>query len=556
MNDANAQIARLFSIRNQFGKQSAPEKIQLLNALNIKKVKNKNAIQSGYAMLLFLMAHPDNKTIYDLANQLLQQLQQHIQANEKIKTALYNTGITGTSLCAAFSFEMVKWLRQTRPTEIKLSSFEAGDAQIQSILSVVMPKTESEILQDANAEWKGWFKHLKQADEDMLNQFIDVFDSSDIRPEVKDELWNTIGINVEINFISLCSLPQSLTELYYHRSLIKKKNEQQSIQKPLRVKLSENEAEQIIDCSRMILLRNLREIDPTSFTAPAYVSYYQLSRGISVAVMGMVPERRHPVDSYTSYTIFKNGLPVGYGGCWILFNSGRIGFNIFAGYRGGESKYIFDQVLQLHSKVYGLKRFTVDPYQIGKENSEGIYSGAFWIYYHAGFRPLQKQQQELAAAEELKIKANKKYRSPQSTLKTLANSRLELILQKGAVSFDATDISLAYAGILAKKYLGNRVLAHSGLRPEKDSVKKLASILNTKNYQDENINFILKNWVVLLLSNEKELQSNMPLKRILKKLFVLKVSGSEEEYITAMQQSVVLRQFTEKMLKQFINTGK
>ena len=546
MNETNALLARLFSIRTSFEKKITSEKIELLKKLNIQTIKNKKTAASCYEVLQFTMAYPGNKTIYHLAKQQLQQLQQHIQENEKIKTALYNTGITGTSLCAAFSFEMVKWLRQTRPAEIKLSGFEAGDEQIQSILSVVMPKTESEILQDANAEWKGWFKHLKRKDEDLLDQLIAVFDTSDIRPEVKDELWNAIGINVEINFTSACCLPQSLTQIYYHRSLIRKEINQQPIEKPIPIKLSETEAKQLIDCSRMILLRNQREIDPTSFTAPQHVSYYQLARGISVVVMGMVPQRRHPVDSYLSYTIFKNGLPAGYGGCWILFNSGRIGFNIFPAYRGGESKYIFDQVLQLHSKAYRLKRFTADPYQIGKENSEGILSGAFWIYYHAGFRPLLKKQLELAAAEDLRIKANKKYRTPQPVLKILASSRLQLILHKDAVSFDATDISLAYAGILSKKYFGNRMLA------EKESVKKLAVILSINNYQEENMKFILKNWALLLLSKEKELRGSIPLKKMIKKLFVLKASGSEEAYIIVMQQSVALRQFIEKLLKEII----
>ena len=297
----------------------------------------------------------------------------------------------------------------------------------------------------------------------------------------------------------------------------------------------------------MILVRNLREIDPISFTSAKFISYYHLPRGLSVALMGMVAERRHPIDSYMGYMLFKNGLPVAYAGSWILFNSGRIGLNVFPGYRGGESQFIFQQVLQLHAKVYNLKRFTVDPYQIGKENSDGIHSGAFWIYYHAGFRPVQKIQQELATAEELKIKANKNYRSPASALKILANSRLQLVLQKGAVSFDATDMSSAYAGILTKKYNSNRGLA------EKDAVKKLAGILQIKNYQGHNMNFIFKNWAVLLLSNEKELRRNSPVKKILKKLFVLKANGSEEEYITALQKTADLRNFMEELIKEYFS---
>ena len=64
--------------------------------------------------------------------------------------------------------------------------------------------------------------------------------------------------------------------------------------------------------------------------------------------------------------------------------------------------------------------------------------------------------------------------------------------------------------------------------------------------------FILKNWAVLLLSNEKELRYNNALKKMLKKLFVLKAGGSEEAYIAGLQQAVDLRKFIEPMLKKYV----
>jgi hypothetical protein len=266
--------------------------------------------------------------------------------------------------------------------------------------------------------------------------------------------------------------------------------------------------------------------------------------------MGMDEEHRHPIDSYMSYTVFKNGVPVSYGGSWILFDSARIGFNIFPGYRGSESKYIFQLVLETHQKLFNLKRFTADPYQIGKHNSDGIHSGAFWIYYHAGFRPLEKYQYDLAAAEEEKIRANKKYRSPAPVLKILADSRLALVLQKNAVQFDATDLSLAYAAILTKKYKGNRKLA------EKEAVKILAAILQIKNYHEANMHFVLKNWALLILSKEKKLRNNTPLKSACKKLFVLKALGSEVAYIKLLRQSKVMREFIENVLQEYTIAAK
>ncbi len=575
MNKSGSLISQLFSIRNRYGIKFSSQKINLLNELSREPVKSKKALQSYYDTLLFLIAYPDNKSIYQLASQSLQHLNSYIQAHENIKAGLFNSGITNTSLCAAFSFEIVKWLRKKYPKNIKLNTFEADDGHIKYILSAVMPKVESEILQDANATWKSWLKRSLKKGEDILDRLIAVFDEADIRPEIRDELWNAIGINVEINFSTHTSLSDSLFIPYYHRSLIKKNSIKQltSIKptmvdldahgqtrdgqtmkcvKPTKVELDESEAEQIIECGRMILVRHLREIDPITFTAARLVSYYRLPRGLSVALMGMVPERRHPLDSYMGYVVFKNGLPISYAGSWILFDSGRIGLNIFPAYRGGESQYIFLQVLKLHQKVYKLNRFSVDPYQTGKENSEGIQSGAFWTYYHAGFRPIREEQKKLAEAEALKIKsipqdaAHKGYRSPSSVLKKLADSRLELILQKNAVRFDATDLSVAYANILKNHYNNNRKVA------EEFSFAKLVDILQIKNYHAEKRKFILKNWCVLLLTNEQELRRNSGLKKSLKKLFELKAEGDEEDYISELQRAMELRRFLEKIVKENI----
>lgn len=545
MQKKDSIIQQLFSLRNQFGKQQTAEKIKLLNSIQLTALTSKKAFQLYADTLLFLIAYPDNKTVYTVANQSLHQLHVYIQANEKRQYSLYNTGITGTAVCAAFSFEIVKWLRKQYPTAIRIASFEAEDGQIQAILSAMMSKLESEILQDSYFDWKQWIQRTLLLEENLLDGLLAIFENNDSRPEVKDELWTSIGINTEIDFTAHSCLTGSVTIPYYHRLLIRKEIKQAAVTKSIKVKLSKIEAAQIVDCSRMILVRHLREIDPISFADTKLVSYYQLPRGISIALLEMIPERRHPIDSYIGYTVFKNGLPVAYAGSWILFDSGRIGLNVFPAYRGGESQYIFQQVLQLHAEVYRLKRFTVDPYQIGNKNSDGIHSGAFWVYYHAGFRPLLQAQQDLAATEAEKIKSIPRYRSPASILKKLANSKLELVLQKKAVRFDANDLSLAYSAILKNKYNNNR------LRIEKGKIKKLAAMLQIKNNEEPAMKFILQNWALLLMHKEAELNRSGVLKKELKKLFVAKTTSSEEECIALLQKAALLRIFVENIVKEF-----
>ena len=147
-----------------------------------------------------------------------------------------------------------------------------------------------------------------------------------------------------------------------------------------------------------------------------------------------------------------------------------------------------------------------------------------------------------SAIEAKKIKSVKGYRTPATVLKKLAESRLELTLDKKAVQFDVTDLSRAYAAILKDRYSNKRKPA------EELAAKKLAAILQIKNCQEVNLQYVLKNWSILLLNNEKELRSNSGLKKILKKLFELKAGGSEEEYIYGLQGSVALKKMMERVL--------
>ena len=543
MSKADKLVSQLYSIRNSYGKKFSSQKLDLLKTISNEKLTSKKDVQAFHSVLLFLIAYPDDHSVYTQSLISLRQLHSYIQSHKKLRDSLYNSGITNTQLCAAYSFEMVKWMRTNYKKNIRIQSFEAGEAQIQAILSVVMPKVESEIMQDGNAGWRSWLKQSMKKEEDLLDRLIAVFDETDIRPEVKDELWSAIGINIEIDFTAPDSLPAPLFIPYYHRSLIKKKTSPpiKGIHPP-KVHLNKEESEKIIECSRMILVRHLREIDPITFTSAELISYYRLPRGLSIALMGMVPERRHPIDSYMGYTVFKNGLPVAYAASWVLFDSARIGLNIFPAYRGGESQYIFEQVLKIHRGVYRLKRFSTDPYQIGKDNSDGIHSGAFWIYYRAGFRPIREEQKDIAEAEAKKIRSVNGYLTPPTVLKKLADSRLELILDKKAVQFDVTDLSRAYAAILKDRYSNKRKPA------EELAAKKLAAILQIKNCQEVNLQYVLKNWSILLLNDEKELRSNSELKKILKKLFELKAGGSEEEYIYGLQRSVALKKMMERVL--------
>jgi hypothetical protein len=88
-------------------------------------------------------------------------------------------------------------------------------------------------------------------------------------------------------------------------------------------------------------------------------------------------------------------------------------------------------------------------------------------------------------------------------------------------------------------------------KPAEELAAKTGCATN-KNYPENNLQYVLKNWSILLLNNEKELRRNRELKKILKKLFELKAGGSEEEYIYGLQRAAPLKKMMERVLDNII----
>jgi hypothetical protein len=54
--------------------------------------------------------------------------------------------------------------------------------------------------------------------------------------------------------------------------------------------------------------------------------------------------------------------------------------------------------------VFGTTSFSIDPYQLGKGNDEGLESGAWWFYAKLGFRPRDAATLRLAGDEQARVR--------------------------------------------------------------------------------------------------------------------------------------------------------
>jgi hypothetical protein len=212
--------------------------------------------------------------------------------------------------------------------------------------------------------------------------------------------------------------------------------------------------QQVVKVVKYAMPLTQREIDTSSYLQDISMRLYKLERGVSVAIFGVVPPRQLPLESNVGFTLFKNGIPVSYGGTWIFGPRARFGLNIFDAFRGGESGYTLCQLLRVFRQVFNISYFEVEAYMFGYENPEGIATGAFWFYYKYGFRPVDKQLRQLAEQEHHKIKTRKNYRSSEKTLIHFTQSNLALNLGD-KISMDVIEITALVLAHLKKEWQHN-----------------------------------------------------------------------------------------------------
>jgi hypothetical protein len=202
-----------------------------------------------------------------------------------------------------------------------------------------------------------------------------------------------------------------------------------------------------------------RETDPVTYCNEDGLLFYELEHGLSIALFSMLPERRLPLESYIGFMMFKNGYPMAYGGGWVFGKRSLLGINIFEAFRGGESAFVFAQLLRTYKNAFSADYFEVEPYQFGKDNPEGLQSGAFWFYYRFGFRPVDEQLNKLATGEFQRIQTDKKYRSSIATLKLFTKSNVCVNFSGTEKPINPSDISKFISQQIVKQFDGDRTAA-------------------------------------------------------------------------------------------------
>ncbi len=255
-------------------------------------------------------------------------------------------------------------------------------------------------------------------------------------------------------------------------------------------RLSRREGEKLLDFARESTAVRYREYYQFTYGDPASVRAARVGRGVEIFLVGLEKGRRLPLRSGYAGFVVKNDVPVCYFEALAFVERMEVGFNVYYTFREGESAWIFAKVLRMLHQVLGVTSFSIDPYQLGHENPEGIDSGAFWFYRKLGFRPTGTGIARLLEREERKIAKTPGYRSTPGTLRRLVTGNLlyEMRPSRDWDRFHVRRIGLAVARRMRTRYRGNPDLAR---RRAASRVAQLLSIRIPPGRAFENLALVL-----------------------------------------------------------------
>lgn len=383
----------------------------------------------------------------------------------KQKESFCNSGMPFTNFYARFSHDFCNWLLHHPDCTIRLANFMNKGQKLNEVLSLVLPsllqsETTSELLNEELLDSLNVNKNKR------LDFLLTELGKLDAKPYIKDYLFESLGACCDVipknKYFSLSYNRIAVANISYRDEPVRSFDHFELFDRPVHSPVKLNEAEKVnsITVIKNSMVFKVRETDTATYMDENSMRLYNLEDGISIAIYGMIPQRQLPLESYVGYTLFSNGFPIAYGGAWLFGSFANFGINIFESFRGRESGYFLCQLLRLYRQVFEIDYFEIESYQFGLDNQEGIKTGAFWFYFHYGFRPMDKILLKLALKEKAKAKANRNYRTSKAILIRFTESNMALHLGK-RIPLKPKDITNKVLTLIHKKYKGNTMQAET-----------------------------------------------------------------------------------------------
>lgn len=449
-----------------------------------------SAIAELHDLYLFVLAFPRSVAEHRIATDGLQRLalaiEERARTSERHYHGLYNSGIAGTTACAHFGVDLVRWLLTRTDVQVAFDSF-AGDGElVRSFLATTASPGEREAAEDPRMDAAALLERL--APEAPLRYLVEQVDGTSEDPGMRNLLWTMLTPYIVVDgnegqlsrtfargpVPSIVPWSQGLRRSVDVAAII-------DTPLPRAMRLTPASRNQLVAASRGALLGHLRETDTITYTDEGLIELFDMGQGVHMMLAPLPFKHRTTYDAYVGSVIFSHGVPIAYGGAWLFPGKTKVGINVFPAFRGGPSLFLFAQMLRCYAQRYRVGRFEADNYQLGHGNADGIRSGAYWFYHRAGFRTSSTELRAVEAAEVSMIQERPRYRTPPSVLRKLVAEPM-VLERDGMYAHDIEPIDLG-ALVLA------HVSAHASKQPRAQACTKLVmdaiGIMDLKRWNDD-----------------------------------------------------------------------
>ena len=485
-------LSKLEELRYRFGPSETAQVLKLLNSLSAVRFPHADSLIRLHETLLFLRAFPHGPAVVRKTENLLNNFWKRVaelrhRGNDLNSWDTFEfSGVAGTAMEDTVSFDVARWLIGRMPNKVKIAwdGYEPG-RELGATCPRFMPLLEDDAYVEADTPWQQWLEAAQgkknPSPEWLIQQFEELALSNHDKAELYDSLRLPLRWDLGNSRLSRTRNWERVRRVFYHdEPLISRSQvslaEELAKKPPALIKLSRKQGEQVMDTIREIMLVRYRELYGTTLGDPASVVRADVGRGTSIFLWSLPPARRLPLRAYVAGFTVKNGMPINYIEAIGLCEWMEVGFNTFYTFRGGETGWIYAQVLRCLCHLMGTTCVSVYPYQLGHDNEEAIDSGAFWFYRKLGFRPGRPELLRLVEREEQKIAANSKYRTSARTLRRLAAGHVFYELPESTVG--AWDrFSTRKIGLHANAAMGRR-FGGDARRMRAESAWSMARILN------------------------------------------------------------------------------
>jgi hypothetical protein len=425
-------LGTLERLARRFGPGLPARKLALLAALADARLGSSGQLRRLHEILCFMDAYPDDRRVRASVRRMLLDFSQRSELRRH-RNALAGSGIAGTDTPYRFFWPTAEWIATLWPGALVLDRDD--EEAIREILAALPP-----LLEPAQSEWLiarhpqdlGPVNRLLpqgMTDADFIISLIAAMPGDEFSREA-------FGDRLDLSYVLRPGpgTPERTTARFdragVHFQTVAFRSGYPDLRvearrRPRKVRrLRGKDAISAIRLARVSMITRERDVAGFQFANRNDVLLVDDGQGLAFAMMGMTPARRATLPAtYTALTL-KNGVPIGYVQVEVLGRHGALSFNTFEAFRGAEAAWILARFIASARHLFGCTVFSVEPYQLGAGNEEGIDSGAWWFYQRLGFRPRAMQARRIAARELARRAANARYRSSARTLRALSRWHL------------------------------------------------------------------------------------------------------------------------------------